>query len=142
MQRLRAMRERVDGASLSSLLGLLVMVWLAIVAQVSDWCYDILDALVGEQESDAGSASLLPNPAAATSDESRGGVQVQASGSNRHGSVVGKPKFYAVRQGRTPGMYFSWADCAREVVGFKGCEHKSFSSLVEAEEYLFRSKIF
>jgi hypothetical protein len=46
-------------------------------------------------------------------------------------------KFYAIRRGRTPGLYFSWADCSRQVTCHKGEEHKSFRTLAEAEEYLF-----
>jgi hypothetical protein len=51
-------------------------------------------------------------------------------------------KFYAVRRGRTPLLYFSWADCSRQVTCHKGTEHKSFWTLAEAEEYLFRGEGF
>ena len=67
--------------------------------------------------------------------------------SNQSRSVQGRPspgwkpqvysKFYAVRRGRTPGMYFSWADCSREVHGFRGAQFKSFKTLADAENYLF-----
>ena len=30
-----------------------------------------------------------------------------------------EPKFYAVRVGFTPGIYHSWADCLKQVKGFK-----------------------
>ena len=30
-----------------------------------------------------------------------------------------EPKFYAVRLGRTPGVYHSWSDCLAQVTGFK-----------------------
>ena len=50
-----------------------------------------------------------------------------------------KVRFYAVRRGRTPGLYHSWPDCSREVTSFSGVEHKSFGTLSTAEEYLFQS---
>lgn len=52
-------------------------------------------------------------------------------------SVSRKQKYYAVRRGRTLGLYFSWADCSREVTGWRGAEHRSFVSLADAEAYLF-----
>lgn len=33
---------------------------------------------------------------------------------------TGEPKFYAVRQGHTPGIYHTWVDCLKQVTGFKG----------------------
>ena len=29
-------------------------------------------------------------------------------------------KFYAVRNGRVPGVYMTWADCEKQVKGFGG----------------------
>ncbi len=33
-------------------------------------------------------------------------------------------KYYAVRAGKTPGVYMSWAECQENITGFKGasCE--------------------
>lgn len=45
-------------------------------------------------------------------------------------------KFYAVRKGRTPGIYRTWPDAQREVTGFKGAEFKSFKTSEEAEAYM------
>ena len=45
-------------------------------------------------------------------------------------------KFYAVRKGRTPGIYQTWSECQAEVTGFKGAEFKSFLTLQEAELFL------
>ncbi|MCR5148736.1 MAG: ribonuclease H family protein [Eubacterium sp.] len=45
-------------------------------------------------------------------------------------------KFYAVRKGRNPGIYYSWSDCEKNVKGFPGAEFKSFKELSEAEEYV------
>ena len=45
-------------------------------------------------------------------------------------------KYYAVRQGRETGIFWSWADCQRQVTGFKGAEFKSFLTLEDAKAYL------
>ena len=45
-------------------------------------------------------------------------------------------KYYAVRQGRETGIFRSWADCQRQVTGFKGAEFKSFLTLEDAKAYL------
>ncbi|KAF2023721.1 ribonuclease H-like protein, partial [Setomelanomma holmii] len=42
------------------------------------------------------------------------------------------PKFYAVRKGRTPGIYYSWDDCKVQVDGI----NKSFPTLTEAESFM------
>ena len=46
------------------------------------------------------------------------------------------PKFYAVKAGRTPGIYTSWAAAKEQVDGFSGAEYKSFGKKSEAQEYL------
>lgn len=43
-----------------------------------------------------------------------------------------KPKFYVVWRGREPGIYYSWEDCQRQVVGFPAALYKSFKSEAEA----------
>lgn len=45
-------------------------------------------------------------------------------------------KYYAVRKGLTPGIYFTWADCKKNVDGFPGAEYKGFDNLQEAENFL------
>lgn len=45
-------------------------------------------------------------------------------------------KFYAVRTGRTPGIYNSWDDCKAQVDGFAGATYKSFKTAAEAAEYM------
>lgn len=40
---------------------------------------------------------------------------------------MAKTKIYAVREGHTPGIYFSWADCKSQVDGYQGAKYKSFS---------------
>ena len=45
-------------------------------------------------------------------------------------------KYYAVRKGLKPGIYFSWADCNKQVHKYPGAIFKSFPSLEEAEEFI------
>lgn len=45
-------------------------------------------------------------------------------------------KYYAVRVGKTPGIYTSWSLCEVLVKGFPGAKYKSFTSLEEAREYM------
>lgn len=45
-------------------------------------------------------------------------------------------KYYAVRIGKTPGIYLSWDDCKAMVDGYSGAKYKSFSSIEEAEAFL------
>ena len=45
-------------------------------------------------------------------------------------------KFYAVRVGRTPGIYNSWDDCKAQTDGFSGAVYKSFKTAAEAAEFM------
>lgn len=45
-------------------------------------------------------------------------------------------KFYAVKSGRKPGIYKTWAECQRQVTGFKGAIFKGFETLEEAEAFI------
>ncbi len=49
---------------------------------------------------------------------------------------MAKQKYYAVRKGRTPGIYMNWGDCQTQVTGYPGAEFKSFPTVGEAVEYL------
>ena len=49
---------------------------------------------------------------------------------------MAKKKVYAVRKGRTPGIYMTWDDCKAQVDGFGGAEYKSFADPAEAAAYL------
>ena len=49
-------------------------------------------------------------------------------------------KYYVVRKGKTPGIYFTWEDCKQNIEGFSGAEYKGFMTLQEAEEYLTGAK--
>ena len=45
-------------------------------------------------------------------------------------------KYYAVRQGETPGIYLSWGDCQKNIKGYSGAEYKGFDDIKEAEAFL------
>lgn len=49
-------------------------------------------------------------------------------------------KYYAVRHGKTRGIFLTWDDCRKQVEGFAGAAYKSFSSLSEAEDYISSSE--
>lgn len=45
-------------------------------------------------------------------------------------------KYYAVKVGKSTGIYNNWKDCKKQVTGFSGAIYKSFPTLEEAKEYL------
>ncbi|WFD32063.1 ribonuclease H [Malassezia sp. CBS 17886] len=45
-------------------------------------------------------------------------------------------KYYAVRMGRSPGIYETWDDCRAQVSGFPGCVYKSFPSRGDAQAFV------
>lgn len=45
-------------------------------------------------------------------------------------------KFYAVKAGRTPGIYETWSDCEKQVKGFGGAIYKSFPTKAEAQAFI------
>ena len=45
-------------------------------------------------------------------------------------------KFYAVKVGKTPGIYNSWDDCKAQTDGFSGAVYKSFKNAAEAAEFM------
>lgn len=47
-----------------------------------------------------------------------------------------KNNYYGVLSGRMPGIYTTWRECQRQVVGFKGARFKGFVTLAEAESYM------
>ncbi|PWN33076.1 uncharacterized protein FA14DRAFT_185844 [Meira miltonrushii] len=51
---------------------------------------------------------------------------------------MGKSKggFYAVRKGREPGIYNTWADCQEQVTGFAGAIFKKFPAYEEARRFI------
>ncbi|ETY74464.1 ribonuclease H family protein [Lactiplantibacillus fabifermentans] len=45
-------------------------------------------------------------------------------------------KFYAVRVGRKPGIYSTWAACQQQINGYSGAQYKSFPTRAEAEAFV------
>lgn len=45
-------------------------------------------------------------------------------------------KFYAVRKGRATGIYYTWAECQKQITGYSGAEYKSFKTKEEATAYI------
>lgn len=45
-------------------------------------------------------------------------------------------KYYAVRKGRTSGIFLTWNECKGQIDGFSGAEYKSFPTIEQAEEYI------
>lgn len=47
-----------------------------------------------------------------------------------------KKKYYAVKVGKTPGIYLTWEACKSQVEGVSSAVYKSFPTLSEAEAYV------
>ena len=45
-------------------------------------------------------------------------------------------KYYAVKKGRSTGIFTTWEACKASVNGYSGAQYKSFSTPEEAERYL------
>lgn len=52
------------------------------------------------------------------------------------GGRMAKKKFYAVRQGRKTGVFLTWDECRKQVMGYPGAIYKSFGTEAEAKAYL------
>lgn len=50
-----------------------------------------------------------------------------------------KKKFYVVWRGFKPGIYNTWEECKKQVIGFDGAQYKSFKDKEEAEQALGKS---
>lgn len=50
-------------------------------------------------------------------------------------------KYYAVKVGKTTGVFNNWEDCKKQVTGFSGAIYKSFPTFEEAKEYLNNENI-
>ena len=44
--------------------------------------------------------------------------------------------YYAVRIGRNPGIYTTWDECKKEVIGFDGAVYKKFESEEDADAFM------
>lgn len=46
-------------------------------------------------------------------------------------------KYYAIRKGRKTGIFDTWDETKKYVIGFKGAEYKSFESYEMAQNYIY-----
>lgn len=49
---------------------------------------------------------------------------------------MAKKKYYAVRNGARTGIFLTWEECRKQVIGFPGARYKSFGTEEEARAYL------
>ena len=47
-----------------------------------------------------------------------------------------KKSWYAVRKGRREGLYRTWDECRKQVIGYPGASYKGFYTQEEAEAFL------
>jgi len=45
-------------------------------------------------------------------------------------------KYYAIKNGRIPGIYETWDEAKKQIDGFKGAVYKSFTNINSAKEYM------
>lgn len=45
-------------------------------------------------------------------------------------------KYYAVRVGKSTGVFFTWEECQKQVIGHPGAVYKSFTTIEEAEKFV------
>jgi hypothetical protein len=84
-----------------------------------------------------GTATHVENTFSAQQHEENG-REVEAPFFHGFNSTMEEPKrkYYAVRQGRVPGIYRTWDSCEKQVEGYSGCEFKSFKTKEDAHQYL------
>ncbi|WDV44972.1 ribonuclease H family protein [Clostridiaceae bacterium M8S5] len=49
---------------------------------------------------------------------------------------MSKSKVYAVRKGRKTGIFNTWSECQRSIMGFSGAEYKSFDNMENALQFM------
>ena len=45
-------------------------------------------------------------------------------------------KYYAVKRGRSKGVFYTWSECYKQVKGIRGALYKAFESEEEAFRYV------
>ena len=56
--------------------------------------------------------------------------------SNKKGGKKSKKKYYAVKKGREVGIFNSWDECKRLVMGFPGALYKGFENIDDASDWM------
>ena len=46
-------------------------------------------------------------------------------------------KYYAVKEGRKPGVYTTWAECETQVKGYPGADYKKFNNEEDARLFVY-----
>lgn len=63
-------------------------------------------------------------------------IPTATTGTKRKRDSKSALKFYAVRVGKDPGIYHTWAECLDQVRGYPKAAFKSFTSLTEAQAFV------
>lgn len=50
--------------------------------------------------------------------------------------IITQKKFYAVKRGRIPGVYHTWADCSKQIEDYPNAKYKSFVNITDAFDYV------
>ncbi|RWQ98203.1 putative ribonuclease H [Paecilomyces variotii] len=80
-----------------------------------------------------------PSPPPTHSSPAQGTPHSVAAGAKRKRSSGSK--FYAVKLGFQPGVYYNWNDCLAQVTGYKGAVFQSFPTLEEANAFLTGTRL-
>ena len=81
----------------------------------------------------SGFTAVNPTPTAPADTQS---MPPATTGAKRKREPKNMPKFYAVRTGKSPGIYHTWAECLDQVRGFPKAMFKSFTTLSDAEKFV------
>lgn len=84
---------------------------------------------------DAHTGFTVANPTVATPADAQS-LSSPTAGGKRKREPKNMPKFYAVRTGKSPGIYHTWAECLDQVRGFPRAIFKSFATLSDAEKFV------
>ncbi|OJJ89423.1 RNA-DNA hybrid ribonuclease [Aspergillus glaucus CBS 516.65] len=83
-----------------------------------------------------GTSTTTPSPSPAPA--MKPSPAASAAGTKRKRNTPGK--YYAVKKGYQPGVYFEWNDCLTQVTGYKGAVFQAFSTIEEASSFLRGTK--
>ncbi|KAL1955643.1 hypothetical protein VTO42DRAFT_8376 [Malbranchea cinnamomea] len=75
-----------------------------------------------------------------SSSELRSQLEQAAAGAGVKRRRTMEPKYYAVKSGFKPGVYYRWDDCLEQVKGYKGAVFQSFPTLEEANAFIAGNK--
>jgi hypothetical protein len=73
--------------------------------------------------------------------EAQRGRPSQESSSAECDDLRRRPKYYAVRKGRRPGIYSTWEECEQQTKGYANAEFKRFDTLDLAREFMMGRRL-